>query len=163
MANINPDKFQGARRFGSLQARHRPFHCLYEVEGYGQKFVSNADYQMQYSVETLERELAEKQTWHILQITFENTKKARKHYCLGYWKLYADGRLVAKGSAEYAKQCFEESSTAFLDICRKAVEEAKLPPLTEREFEVLCIARAVAAIEPPLNHNEMKKRKHRAY
>lgn len=101
---------------------------------------------MQYSVEKLEKALAQEQAWHVLQINLKSHKGDVKNP--DSWDLYADGFMVAGGEGSFALQCFEESETKFQEVCREAIEAAQLPALTAEEYRLLCRTRAIAAVEP---------------
>lgn len=133
--------------FRNLAIEPKPVHWLDVPTGCVSGMAkANLGHQMRYSVETLEAELVATTSRHALQIVFEGgTDRDPEH-----WALHADGRLVADGSGEFARSCFQERTDAFRDVCRDAVKAAEacgLPPLDERDFRLLSACRAVAAIE----------------
>lgn len=44
----------------------------------------------------------------------------------------------------FARECFYEEAEVFLDLCRDAVEAAKLHQWSQREYKLLSAARGVA-------------------
>lgn len=57
--------------------------------------------------------------------------------------LFADGVCVADGSGTFARECFYEGAEVFLDLCRDAVETAELRQWSQREYELLSVARGI--------------------
>ena len=130
-----------------LRSTKRDMHYLRKPYGLNSGLAwGNLGYQMQYSIEELERRLADSRAWHVLQINLTSYQGDVKNP--DSWILYADGHEVASGDGAFALQCFEESATKFLETCRKAIEAAELHELTEDEYRLLCRARAIAAVEP---------------
>ncbi|MGN0287423.1 MAG: hypothetical protein ACI4B6_07125 [Atopobiaceae bacterium] len=107
---------------------------------------ANLGYQMQFSVQALETELAVNGTPHILQLNLDWAGKDWRNP--SYWWLFADGREVASGTGDYAWNLMAESATGFQDLCRDAIAEAKLPTLDDKTFQILKLARSIAAREP---------------
>ena len=131
------------RDFHNLTVEPRPMHLLDEPSGYVSALAKNClAHQMRFSVERLEDELRACGTPHVLQLALEGADEGTP----SSWVLYADGVSVASGTGEYARACFCESATAFLDVCRDAVRAAELPEWNEREYQLLCAARRVATI-----------------
>lgn len=109
----------------------------------------NLHYQMQWSVRTLEDQLAREGRPHVLQLNAFSCEGQEADWRNPVrWYLYADGREVARGDGEQARCCFEESAEMFRDLCRESIEAAGLDKLTEREYWLLCRARDVAKFEP---------------
>lgn len=126
--------------------RRGEFNYLYVPDsGVGKRACCNLGYQMQHSVEALEQQLSDEGNPHVLQLNAFSSEGDWKNP--DRWHLYADGREVASGDGEYARDCFRESSTAFLDLCREVVERAELPHLDEREYRLLACARSIASRE----------------
>lgn len=63
-----------------------------------------------------------------------------------FWRLFANGALVASGTGDFARQCFQEGPRVFLDTLSDAVLGAA-DPLSQAQFEFLSIACRIAAIE----------------
>ena len=147
MINGKPTTFAGDERYKCLDVEHWPIHWLDEPTNWqaARHKKGNVRYQVCYSVQVLEQMLAEEGQWHVLQMSFEIRNGSEQ--MPDYWYLYADGYQVAKGTGEFALSCFQEAPTRFLEVCRSAIEAAKLPPLTEQGFNLLCRARAITQIK----------------
>lgn len=112
---------RGVRDFLNLTCDPEPMHWLDKPTGFGSALAkSNLTYQMRYSVELLESELARTDMRHVLQIVLEGGGE----YDPEYWSLYADGIRVAGGSGAFARACFRERPHAFEDVCRDVVSIA---------------------------------------
>ena len=137
---------RAARDYRNLAIEYRPLHWLDGPTGCVSGIAkANLGHQMRYSVETLESELARTPMRHVLQLAFGEGADRDP----AYWALHADGMLVADGSGEFARACFQESAEAFRDVCRDAVaaaEEEGLAPLDERDFRLLRICRDMLAV-----------------
>lgn len=126
----------------NLQAERLPLKLIDEPCGYISAMAkANLGHQMRYSAHVLEQELVANGTPRILQLQTSGGDCAPED-----WRLYANGILVASGSGDYARQCFEKNSRVFLSVLRKAVE-ASSEPLTDDQYDLLAIAREVAAVE----------------
>ena len=132
----------------SFECGKKEFHYLDKPRGYVSGMArGNLGHQMHYSVCLLEKQLADEGRPHVLQLNAFGEGEG------GWmnpdrWHLYADGLEVAIGSGEFARACFEDSAEAFLNACRRAVEDANLADLDEREFYLLCRARGIARFGP---------------
>lgn len=128
----------------NLQAERLPLKLIDEPNGYIAAMAkANLGHQMRYSAHALEQELVADGTPRILQL-----QTSGGDYAPEDWRLYANGVLVASGSGDHARQCFEKNSRAFLSVLRKAVE-ASSKPLTGDQYCLLAIARDIAAVECP--------------
>lgn len=136
--------------FARMRAKKPVFHYLREPHGFSNfQLWGNLHYQMQWSVRTLEAQLAEEGAPHVLQLNAFGCEGSKGDWRNpARWMLYADGREVARGDGDRARRCFEESAETFRDLCREAVKAAGLDKLTEREYWLLCRARDVAKFEP---------------
>lgn len=129
------------RNFHNLATKPKRMHLLDEPSGYASVMVkSSLSHQMRFTVQVLEEELCAAGDPHVLQIKL-----------LGYnsrepssWKLFADGECIASGSGAFARECFCEGAEVFLDLCRDAVETAELRQWSQREYELLSVARGIA-------------------
>lgn len=131
------------RDFLNLTVVPRRMHLLDEPSGYVSALAKDRlAHQMRFSVERLEGELLAGGTPHVLQLSLEGGDERTP----SAWTLYADGDAVAHGSSEFARECFCDSATAFLCVCRNAVREAKLTEWDEHEYRVLSAARKIAVI-----------------
>lgn len=125
----------------NLQAKPRPLKLLDEPDGYISAMAkANLGHQMRCSVELLEKELTSEGAPRILQLQTDNDPADPS-----YWRLYANGALVASGTGAYARECFEREARAFLEGLRAAAE--KQSALTQRDFRLLAVSRRVAAVK----------------
>lgn len=102
---------------------------------------ANLGHQMRYSAHILEQELVADGTPRVLQLQTHGDDRNPEN-----WRLYVNGTLIASGSGDYARQCFEKDPRAFLGIMREAVE-ASSEPLAGEQFDLLAMARNIAAAE----------------
>lgn len=102
----------------------------------------NLGYQMRYSIELLEAELVDCGAAHVLQLVFEGDDERNPDR----WTLYADGKMAALGTGEYARNCFRKSATAFLDLCREAVAACDLVSWSDHDYQLLSAARKVSSL-----------------
>ena len=131
------------RVFRNLAAGHKRRHLLDEPCGFVSMLAkNNLAYQMRFSIDRLECELTAKGTPHVLQLKFEGGDERNPVF----WTLFADGENVAHGTGEFARECFLDSATTFLDVCRDAIGSTNLVVLSERKYKILCMARKIAAI-----------------
>lgn len=129
------------RNFHNLVVKPKRMHLLDEPSGYASAMVkSSLSHQMRFTVEKLEEELRTAGNPHVLQVKLlgDNSREPSS------WKLFADGVCVADGSGAFARECFYEGAEVFLDLCRNAVETAKLRQWDQREYELLSAARGIA-------------------
>lgn len=132
------------RIFRNLTAEHKRMHLLDEPCGFASALAkNNLVHQMRFSIDRLERELAAKGTPHVLQLKLEGGDERSP----AFWTLFADGENVVHGTGEFARERFFDSATAFLGVCRDAVDSADLEVISKREYEVLCMARKIAAVQ----------------
>ena len=147
MGTVFPGKSKDNLDYLCLRGEQRNMHYLRKPYGLNTGMAwGNLGYQMQYSIDLLEQQLAREDAWHVLQINLVSFSGDVKNP--NFWHLYADGHEVASGQGDFALQCFEESETKFMETCRAAIDEAGLPALTADEYRLLCLARAIAAVEP---------------
>ena len=129
------------RNFHNLVAQPKRMHLLDEPSGYASAMVkSSLSHQMRFTVQVLEEELYTAGNPHVLQIKLlgDNSREPSS------WKLFADGVCVADGSGDFARECFCEGAEVFLDLCRDAVNAAELHQWSQREYELLSVARGIA-------------------
>ena len=127
--------------FHNLAAKPKRMHLLDEPSGYASALVKNSlSHQIRVTVQKLEEELRAAGNPHVLQIKLigDNSREPSS------WKLFADGKCVADGSGAFARECFCEGGEVFLDLCRDAVEAARLRQWSQREYELLSVARGIA-------------------
>lgn len=131
------------RNFHNLVAKPNRMHLLDKPSGYASAMVkSSLSHQVRFTVQKLEKELYTAGDPHVLQIKLSGNDSREP----SSWKLFADGTCVADGSGDFARGCFSEGSEVFLDLCRDAVEAAKLHQWSQREYEPLCAARGIAGV-----------------
>lgn len=129
--------------FFNLSCASERLHLLDVPHGFASALVKdNLGHQMRYSVALLESELAERGEAHILQLVLEGDDGRNPDR----WTLYADGKMAALGTGEYARKCFRRSATAFLDLCREAVAACDLVSWSDRDYQLLSTARKVASL-----------------
>lgn len=129
------------RNFHNLAAKPKRMHLLDGPSGYASAMVkSSLSHQMRFTVRMLEEELCAAGNPHALQIKLLGDDSREP----SSWKLFADGVCVADGSGAFARECFCEGAEVFLDLCRNAVETAKLRQWDQREYELLSAARGIA-------------------
>ena len=129
------------RNFHNLVAKPNHMHLLDKPNGYASAMVkSSLSHQMRFTVQMLEEELCAAGDPHVLQIKLfgDNLREPSS------WKLFADGRRIASGSGDFARECFCKGAEVFLGLCRDAVCAAELPQWSQREYELLSAARGVA-------------------
>ncbi len=129
------------RNFHNLVAQPKRMHLLDKPNGYTSAMVkSSLSHQMRFTVQKLEEELCAAGNPHVLQIKLsgDNLREPSS------WKLFADGTCIANGSGDFARECFCDGAEVFLDLCRDAVEAAELRHWSQREYELLSVARGIA-------------------
>lgn len=129
------------RNFHNLVVKPKRMHLLDGPSGYASGMVkSSLSHQMRFTVQMLEKELCATGDPHVLQIELLGDDSREP----SSWKLFADGVCVADGSGTFARECFCEGAEVFLDLCRNAVETAKLRQWDQREYELLSATRGIA-------------------
>lgn len=128
------------RNFHNLLVEPKRMHLLDEPSGYASALVkSRLSHQMRFTVQVLEKELCTAGDPHVLQIKLLGDD-SREPFS---WKLFADGVCAADGSGAFARECFCEGAEVFLDLCREAVRAAELRQWSQREYELLSVARGI--------------------
>ena len=129
------------RNFHNLVVKPNPMHLLDKPNGYASAMVkSSLSHQMRFTVQVLEEELCVAGDPHVLQIKLLGDDSREP----SSWKLFADGVCIANGSGDFARKCFCEGAEVFLDLCRDAVDAAELRQRSQREYELLNVARGIA-------------------
>lgn len=129
------------RNFHNLVVKPNHMHLLDKPNGYASAMVkSSLSHQMRFTVQKLEEELCAAGDPHVLQIQLLGDDSREP----SIWKLFADGVCVADGSGAFARECFCEGAEVFLDLCRDAVEAAERCHWSQREYELLNVARGIA-------------------
>lgn len=131
------------RNFHSLEAKPKRMHLLDGPSGYASAMVkSSLSHQMRFTVQVLEEELCTAGNPHVLQIKLLGDDSREP----SSWEFFADGTCVADGSGAFARECFCEGAEVFLDLCREAVRAAELHQWSQREYELLNVARGIAKV-----------------
>lgn len=131
------------RNFHNLAAKPKRMHLLDKPSGYASAMVKNSpSYQMRFTVQVLEEELYTAGNPHVLQIKLLGNDSREP----SSWKLFADGTCIASGSGDFARECFCKDGEVFLDLCRDAVRAAELRQWSQREYELLSVARGIAEV-----------------
>ncbi|WP_165248456.1 hypothetical protein [Adlercreutzia sp. ZJ141] len=155
-------KADAAEDFFDLRVNKVRIKLLRKPSGYVSSLaMDNLGYQMQYSIDVLESDLAKVNNPHVLQLNLQWQDDDWQNPTA--WKLYADGFLVASGTGDYARNLFQKSADAFLQVCRRAVEKAGLAALSEHDYRILSCARAIAAHEPPDGDGSLGSRINRVF
>lgn len=131
------------RNFHNLVVKPKRMHLLDKPNGYASAMVkSSLSHQMRFTVQKLEEELCAAGNPHVLQIRLsgDNSREPLS------WKLFADGKCVADGSGDFARECFCEGAEVFMNLCRDAVDAAELRQWSQREYELLSAARGIAEV-----------------
>lgn len=131
------------RNFHNLVVKPNHMHLLDKPNGYASAMVkSSLSHQMRFTVQKLEEELCAAGDPHVLQIKLLGDDSREP----SSWKLFADGTCIADGSSDFARKCFYEGAEVFLDLCRDAVVAAGLRQWSQREYELLSVARGIAMV-----------------
>lgn len=131
------------RNFHNLVVKPNHMHLLDKPNGYASAMIkSSLSHQMRFTVQVLEEELCDADDPHVLQIKLLGDDSREP----SSWKLFADGVCVADGSGAFARECFCEGAEVFLDLCRDAVRAAELRQWSQREYELLSVARGIAEV-----------------
>ena len=137
---MNNFSVRSERNFHNLAAKPKRMHLLDKPSGYASAMVkSSLSHQMRFTVQVLEEELCAAGNPHVLQIKLLGDDSREP----SNWKLFADGTCIADGSGAFARECFCEGAEVFLDLCRDAVEAAELRQWSQREYELLSVARGI--------------------
>lgn len=129
------------RNFHNLVVKPNHMYLLDKPSGYASAMVkSSLAHQMRFTVQKLEEEPCVAGSTHVLQIKLLGDDSREP----SGWKLFADGTCVADGSGAFARECLCKGAEVFLDLCRDAVDAAKLHQWSQREYELLSAARGVA-------------------
>ena len=132
------------RNFHNLIVKPKRMHLLDEPSSYTSALVkSGLSHQMRFTIQKLEEELCAAGNPHVLQIKLLGDDSREP----SNWKLFADGACIANGSGEFARECFCEGAEVFLDLCRDAVDAAKLCQWSQREYELLSAAGGIAEVQ----------------
>ena len=146
MKGIHMDNFsvRSERNFHNLVVKPKRMHLLDKPDSYASAMAkSSLSHQMRFTVQKLEEELCAVGDPHVLQIKLLGDDSREP----SSWKLFADGACVADGSGAFARECFCEGAETFLNLCRDAVRAAELHQWSQREYELLSVARGIARVQ----------------
>lgn len=130
--------------FHNLRAERKRLHLLVKPTGWVSGMaMDNPGFQMKHSVKLLEEELAQAGEPRVLQLFLRGADSKDPDA----WELFADGTMVASGSGDFARECFEQSATRFLELCREAVAANAAPSFSKQEYDLLQAAKHVAQVE----------------
>lgn len=130
--------------FHNLRPEVKRLHLLVKPTGWTSGMaMDNPGFQMKHSVKLLEQELAETGEPRVLQLFLRGADSRDPDA----WELYADGVMVASGTGAFARECFEESATRFLDLCREAVAQNAQESFGQDGYEMLLAAQRIAGVE----------------
>lgn len=130
--------------FHNLRAERKRLNLLVKPTGFVSGMaMDNPGFQMNHSVKLLEQELADTDEPRVLQLFLRGSDQKNPDA----WELFADGAMVASGTGDFARECFEQSATQFLDLCRKAVAQNAKPSFGKPGYELLQAAKLVAQVE----------------
>lgn len=114
-------------------AAHQP-HSVTEAKG-----LQSLAHQMRFSIEMLQRKLEEEGKYYDLMLLRDERMQDR-------WHLFANGMEIAVLDDDFGYNCFDASSTRFLERVEEALTASKVEPLDESEMRVLRSAKAMANI-----------------
>ena len=133
--------------FHNLRTERKRLHLLVKPTGaVSGMAMDNVGWQMRHSAKLLEKELAQAGEARVVQFATygENEREPER------WELFADGKMVASGTGDFARSCFEESAERFLETLREAVAANADERFSDSELRVLEAARNVARAEAAL-------------
>jgi hypothetical protein len=142
MKGVRMDNFsvRSERNFHNLVVKTNRMHLLDGPSGHASAMVKNSlSHQMRFTVQMFEEEPCTAGDPHVLQIQLLGDDSREP----SSWKLFADGKCIADGSGTFARECFCEGAEVFLDLCRDAVRAAELHQWSQREYELLSVARGI--------------------
>lgn len=130
--------------FHNLRTERKRLHLLVKPTGFVSGMaMDNPGFQMEYSVKLLEQELADAGEPRVLQLFLRGEDQKNPDA----WELFADGTMVASGTGDFARECFEQSATRFLEVCREAIAQNAESSFGTAGHELLQAAKLVAQIE----------------
>ena len=125
-------------------------HLLDEPTGYISAMgKSNLGHQMRYSAERLEAELADDGEPRVLQLVCEGDEREPRA-----WMLYADGLKCAHGTVRPCGASARRPARSWTSAVKPCA-----PPLSRsaHDYELLCIARRIAAVEALFEGHERRR------
>lgn len=117
-------------------ATHQP-HSVTEAKG-----LRNLAHQMRFSIEMLQRKLEDEGKYYDLMLLRDERMQDR-------WHLFANGMEIAVLDDDFGYNCFDVSSTRFLERVEEVFAASEVEPLSENGMRVLRSAKSMASIMPP--------------
>lgn len=117
-------------------ATHQP-HSVTEAKG-----LRSLAHQMRFSIEMLQRKLEDEGKYYDLMLVRDERMQDR-------WHLFANGMEVAALDDDFGYDCFDVSSTRFLERVEEALAVSKVEPLDENGMRLVRSTKAMANIMPP--------------
>lgn len=117
-------------------ATHQP-HSVTEAKG-----LRSLAHQMRFSIEMLQRKLEDEGKYYDLMLVRDERMQDR-------WHLFANGMEVAVLDDDFGCDCFDVSSTRFLERVEEALMASRVEPLDESRMRLFRSARAMASIMLP--------------
>lgn len=117
-------------------AAHQP-HSVTEAKG-----LRSLTHQMRFSIEMLQRKLEEEGKYYDLVLLRDERMRDR-------WHLFANGMEIAVLDDDFGYDCFDVSSTRFLERVEETLMASKVEPLDENGMRLLRSAKAMASIMLP--------------
>lgn len=114
-------------------ATHQP-HSVTEAKG-----LRSLTHQMRFSIEMLQRKLEEERKYYDLMLLRDERMQDR-------WYLFANGAKIAVLDDDFGYDCFDVSSTRFLERVEEALTASRVEPLDESRMRLLRSAKAMASI-----------------
>ena len=105
-------------------ATHQP-HSVTEAKG-----LRSLAHQMRFSIEMLQRKLEEEGRYYDLMLLRDERMQDR-------WHLFANGMEIAVLDDDFGYDCFDVSSTRFLERVEEALTASKVEPLDENGMHLI--------------------------
>ena len=117
-------------------ATHQP-HSVTEAKG-----LRSLAHQMRFSIEMLQRKLEEEGRYYDLMLLRDERMQDR-------WHLFANGMEIAVLDDDFGYDCFDVSSTRFLERVEETLMASKVEPLDESRMRLLRSAKAIVNVMLP--------------
>lgn len=114
-------------------ATHQP-HSVTEAKG-----LRSLAHQMRFSIEMLQRKLEEEGKYYDLMLLRDERMQDR-------WHLFANSMEIAVLDDDFGYDCFDVSSTRFLERVEKAFTASGVEPLSESEMRLFRSVKAIVSL-----------------
>ena len=114
-------------------AIHQP-HSVTEAKG-----LRSLTHQMRFSIEMLKRKLEDEGKYYDLMLLRDERTQDR-------WHLFANGMEIAVLDDDFGYDCFDVSSTRFLERVEKAFTASGVEPLSESEMRLFRSVKAIVSL-----------------